>query len=85
VVAFVDDNRKGIIWIPEARSGQGWRRFVTELRSLLATLASSPASSSEASVPEDHSCGSLQVIKAGRSFTEVLCSPFGEEVVSVRP
>jgi hypothetical protein len=33
VVALVDDDRKGFIWIPEARSGRGWRRFVSELRS----------------------------------------------------
>ena len=58
---------------------------MTELRSLLASLASSPGSSFEGSVMEDHSCGFLQVIKAGRLFAEVLRSPSGEEVVSVGP
>jgi hypothetical protein len=42
VVASVDDDRKGIIWIPEARSGRGWRRFTTEIRSLLAALGKCP-------------------------------------------
>ena len=58
VVALVDDDRKGIIWIPEARSGWGWRRFMSELRSWLAALDSAPGSASEGSVPEEHSSGS---------------------------
>jgi hypothetical protein len=41
VVARLDGDRKGVIWIPEARSGRGWRRFVIELRLLLAGLGSS--------------------------------------------
>jgi hypothetical protein len=59
VVAFVDDDRKGIIWIPEARSGRGWRRFVVELRSLVAALASYPGSSFEGSLSEEKSRGSF--------------------------
>jgi hypothetical protein len=58
VVASVDDDQKGIIWIPKACSGQGWWRFVTELRLLLAALDSSLGFSFEGSVPEDHSSGS---------------------------
>jgi hypothetical protein len=38
VAASTEGGRKGIIWIPEARSGRGWRRFVVELRSLLASV-----------------------------------------------
>ena len=62
VVAFVDDDRKGIIWNPEARSGRGWRgwrRFVVELRSFMAVLASSSGSSSEGSLLEEKSRGSF--------------------------
>jgi hypothetical protein len=59
VVAFVDDDWKGIIWIPEAHSGWGWRRFVVELRSLVAALASYPGSSSEGSLSEEKSRGSF--------------------------
>jgi hypothetical protein len=40
VVAHVDGERKGVIWIPEARSGWGWRRFGVELRSWLAVVVS---------------------------------------------
>jgi hypothetical protein len=81
----VDDDRKGIIWIPEARSRRGWRRFVSELHSWLAALDSAPGSSLEGSMPEERSCGSLQVVKAGRSYAEVLHSPSGKAVVSVGP
>lgn len=42
VVAHVDGERKGVIWIPEARSGRGWRRFRVELHSWLAAVASYP-------------------------------------------
>jgi hypothetical protein len=85
VVALVDDERKGIIWIPEARSGRGWRRFVSELRSWLAVLDSVPRSSSGESVPEERSSGSLQEVISGRSYAEVLRSPSGEAAVSVGP
>jgi hypothetical protein len=85
VVALVDDDRKGIIWIPKACSGQGWRRFVSELHSWLAALDSTLGSSSEGSMPEESSSGSLQVVKVGRSYTEVMHSPSGEAVVSVGP
>ena len=81
----MDDDRKGIIWIPEAHSGWCWRRFVAKLRSLLVALASIPGSSSEGSVLEDTSCGSLQGIKASRSFAEALRSPSGEVVNSLGP
>jgi hypothetical protein len=60
VVALVDDERKGIIWILEACSRRGWRRFVAKLRLLLAALASASGSSSEGSVLEDPSGGSHQ-------------------------
>jgi hypothetical protein len=56
---------------------------VTELCSLLAALDSSPGFSSKGSVLADHSSGSPQVIKVGRSFAEVLRSPSGEAVVLV--
>ena len=85
MVALVDDDRKGIIRIPEAQSGRGWWRFVSELRSLLAALASSPGSSSVGSILEERSSGSLQTVKAGRLYAEVLRSPSGEAVVSVGP
>jgi hypothetical protein len=85
VVALVDDERKGIIWIPEARSGRGWRMFVSELRSWLAVLDSVPGSSSGESVPEERSSGSLQEVISGRSYAEVLRSPSGEAAVSVGP
>jgi hypothetical protein len=75
VVAFVDDDRKGIIWIPEARSGRGWRRFVTELRSWLAALTSSPGFSSEDSSTEDKVDERSPGLKSGRSYAEVLRSP----------
>ena len=60
VVALVDDNRKGIIWIPKAHSGQGWQRFVSEVRSWLAVLDSVPGYSSEGFVPEERNSGSLR-------------------------
>jgi hypothetical protein len=74
VVAFVDDDRKGIIWIPEARSGRGWRRFMTELRSWLAALTSSPGFSSEDSFMEDKVDERSPGLKSGRSYAEVLRS-----------
>jgi hypothetical protein len=64
VVVSVDDERKGTIWIPEARSGWGWCRFVVELRSLVAAMESSPGSSYEGSLPEEKSRGSFQGIEA---------------------
>jgi hypothetical protein len=78
VVARVEDDRKGIIWIPEACSGQGWRRFVLELRSWLAVMDSAPGSSSKGYIPKEKSRGSFQGIEAGRTFAEVLRSPFRE-------
>jgi hypothetical protein len=36
-------------------------------------------------MPEERSSGSLQVVKAGRSYAEVLHSPSSEAVVSVGP
>jgi hypothetical protein len=69
VAAFVDDDQKGIMWIPEARSGRGWRRFVVELRSLLAALASSPGFSYEGSFLEEKLEEGSPGIKTGRSFT----------------
>jgi hypothetical protein len=83
MVACVDDDRKGIIWIPEARSGRGWWRLVSELRSWLAALDSVPGSASEGSIPEERSSGSLQAVEAGRSYAEVLRLPPREAVVSV--
>ena len=85
VVALVDDDRKGIIWIPKARSGRGWWRFVSELRSWLAVLDSTPGSSSEGSVPKERSSGAHQGIKTGRTFAKVLCSHSGELVEAFGP
>ena len=85
VVVFVDDDRKGIIWIPEACSGRGWRRFVVELQLLVATLASSAGSSSEGSLLEEKSRVSSQRIEAGRSFAEALRSPSCEVEELVGP
>jgi hypothetical protein len=65
VVARVEDDRKGIIWIPEARSGWGWRRFVLELRSWLAVMDSTPGSSSKGYVPKEKCRGSFQGIEDG--------------------
>ena len=75
VVAFVDDDQKGIIWILEARSGRGWWRFVTELRSLLVALASSPGFSAEDSSTEDKVDEGSLGLKSGWSYVEVLHSP----------
>jgi hypothetical protein len=75
VVAFMDDNRKGIIWIPEARSGRGWRRFVSELRSWLAALASSPGFSSEGSFTEEKVVEGIPAIKNGRTYADVVRDP----------
>jgi hypothetical protein len=83
VVTFVDDDWKGIIWIPEARSRRGWWRFVTELRSLLATLASSPGFSSEGSSSEEKVDEGFPGIKTDKSYAEVLRSPSCE--VEVEP
>ena len=85
VIASVDDDWKGVIWIPEAQSGQGWRRFVVELRSLLAALASSPGFSSEGISPEEEVDEGTLGIKTGRSFADVLQSPSCEVVDSVEP
>jgi hypothetical protein len=77
VVASVDDDRKGIIWIPEARSGRGWRRFTTEIRSLLAALESAPGFSAEESSTEgkvERSPG----FTSGRSYADAVRSPAGE-------
>jgi hypothetical protein len=68
VAAFVDDEWKGIIWIPEARSRRGWQRFVVELRLVLAGVDSFPRCSSEGS----------KGIENGRSFADALRSPFCE-------
>jgi hypothetical protein len=32
VSIYVEGGRKGVLWIPEGRSGRGWRRFAEELR-----------------------------------------------------
>jgi hypothetical protein len=83
VVASVDDERKGIIWIPEARSGRGWRRFTTELRSLLAALESVPGFSAEDSSAEgkvERSPG----ITYGRSYADAVRSSAGEEDVGLQ-
>jgi hypothetical protein len=74
VVVFVDDERKGIIWIPEARSGRGWRRFVTELRSWLATLTSVHGFSSEVASKEKMADEGSSGGKNGRSYADVVRS-----------
>jgi hypothetical protein len=86
VVARVDDDQMGIIWIPKARSRQGWWRFVSKLRSWLVVLDSAPGSSSlEVSVPEEESRGSLQGVEAGWTFTEAQRSPSREVEELVGP
>jgi hypothetical protein len=74
VVVFVDDDRKGIIWIPEARSGRGWRRFVTELRSWLAALTSVHGFSSEEASKEKMADEGSSGAKNGRSYADVVRS-----------
>jgi hypothetical protein len=78
VVAFVDDERKVTIWIPEACSRRGWRKFVVELRSFVAAMESSPGSSSKVSLPEEKNRGSAEALqsprKSDRSFAEALRS-----------
>jgi hypothetical protein len=78
VVVFVDDDRKGIIWIPEARSGRGWRRFVTELRSWLAVLTSVHGFSSEEACNEKKADEGSSGVKIGRSYADVVRSQSGE-------
>jgi hypothetical protein len=34
---YIEGGRKGVICIPEGRSGNGWRRFVNELRQFLSS------------------------------------------------
>jgi hypothetical protein len=73
VSVFAEGGRKGIIWLPEGRYGRGWRRFVVELRQLVAgqikktELAASPL--------EAPSLG----VTARRSFVEVLRTTHGVE------
>jgi hypothetical protein len=78
VVVFVDDDRKGIIWIPEARSGRGWRRFVTELRSWLAALTSVHGFSSEEASKEKKADEGSSGVKNGRSYADVVRPQSGE-------
>jgi hypothetical protein len=82
VVPFMDDELKGIIWIPKARFGRGWRRFVAELRPLLTAMGSlSKGSMLEGSAPE----GSHQRNKSERTYVEALYSSSDEVAVSVEP
>jgi hypothetical protein len=89
VSVSVDDVRKGTIWIPEARSGRGWRRFVVELRAWLAALASSTGASSEGLSPEEKldagsspSPASSPGVTFGKSFADVVRSSSCEGVVT---
>jgi hypothetical protein len=80
VAAFAEGGRKGgrkgIIWIPEARSGRGWRRFVDELRSLLASVECSVGfSSPKSSSPSGKHFQGNPGLKVERSFVEVVRSP----------
>jgi hypothetical protein len=87
VVALMDDDRKGIIWIPESHSRRGWQRFVAELHSLLAALANLPGSSSEGSIMEDTSCGEQNRVgeQIPRTSEEVLHSSFDKVVAAIGP
>ena len=53
--------------------------------SWLVALDSAPVSSSKGFVSKERSNGSFQVVKASRSYAEVLRSPSGKAVVSVGP
>jgi hypothetical protein len=83
VVASVDDDRKGIIWIPEARSGRGWRRFTTELRSLLAALEGASGFSAEESSTGGKVERSPGII-SGRSYADAVRSSAGEVDVGLQ-
>jgi hypothetical protein len=66
---FVEGNRKGVIRLPEGRSGWGWQRFVDELRLLMAQLVAkvSPA------VPVVNA----EVVGSPPTFADVLIAPPG--------
>jgi hypothetical protein len=48
VSVYAEGGCKGVLWIPEGRFGQGWRRFAGELRLMLI----SPNGKSDAEVAE---------------------------------
>jgi hypothetical protein len=78
VVVFVDDDRKGIIWILEDHFERGWRRFVTELRSWLVALTSIHGFSSEEAFKEKKADEGSSGVKNGQSYADVVRSQSSE-------
>jgi hypothetical protein len=82
---LAEGGRKGVIWLPEGHFGRGWRRFVGELRHLLAAqskllgTAEHGASSSAGPVLDAPFSG----VVSRRSFVDVLRSFLGVEAIAV--
>ena len=79
LLVLAEGGRKGVIWFLGGRFGRGWRRFVGELRHLLAAESKYMA---EHGVPS--SAGLLldapfSVVASGRSFVDILQSTTGVE------
>ena len=85
VSVLAEGGRKGVIWLPEGRYGKGWRRFVGELRQLVAAqfkLSSSAECGAPPSTGFLMEASSSGVI-AERSFVEAIRSTSGVEVRAV--
>jgi hypothetical protein len=81
VAVFAEGGRKGGLWLPEGRDGQGWRRFAAELRILLAPSDSGPVESEMRPSPSSKSAltklveaGVFGVCSKMRTFVEILKS-----------
>jgi len=76
VVAYVEGDRKGVIWLAEGREGWGWSRVVGELQKMLTFLGSKARSLvSEASTSEGIQKGGVSSSHLGGaspSFAEVV-------------
>jgi hypothetical protein len=69
VAVFVEGARKGVIRLPEGRGGWGWKKFVDELRLLIAQLV--------VKVSPEVPAANAGVVGSPRSFKDVLVAPPG--------
>ena len=84
VSALAEGGRKGVIWLPEGRYGQGWRRFAGELQEVLTVqdkLTGSLDSVVSTTVENILGASSSDVTSGrGRSFVDALRSTASVEV-----
>jgi hypothetical protein len=69
VAVFVEGARKGVIRLPEGRGGWGWKKFVDELRLLIAQLV--------VKVSPEVPAANAGVVGSPPSFKDVLVAPPG--------